>query len=67
MTAPAAPRAFFFFFFFSSSSSSSGTSGSPGIGCGSAGFMGLNSGKMSGRRLGLAFTHSCAHARAHGA
>jgi hypothetical protein len=54
-----AARTFFFFLFFSSSSSSSGTSGSPGIGCGSAGFIGLNSGKMSGRRLGLAFTHSC--------
>jgi hypothetical protein len=52
-------RTFFFFFCFSSSSNSSGTSGSPGIGCGSAGFIGLNSGKMSGRRLGFAFTHSC--------
>jgi hypothetical protein len=52
-------RTFFFFFCFSSSSNSSGTSGSPGIGCGRAGFIGLNSGKMSGRRLGFAFTHSC--------
>lgn len=43
----------------SSSSSSSGSSGSPGMGCGSGGFIGSNSGKMSGLRLGFAFIHSC--------